>query len=154
MANSMIWTLKKFDDLTVAELYSILQLRNEVFVVEQDCVYQDADNRDQSSFHFMGWINSINCLYKDTATGPGLSGTFTRPGSHCTGCQEMVEQVKNWLNDRFNRLKNCLADTAIRIGAQLYLLKFYTTLGSAQSVKSILKMGIEHIEMIYQGENS
>ena len=49
------WVCKSFDELTVDELYSILQLRNEVFSVEQNCVYQDADNKDQSSFHFMAW---------------------------------------------------------------------------------------------------
>ena len=47
----MKWYLKKFDDLTVNELYGILQLRSEVFVVEQDCVYQDMDDKDQPSYH-------------------------------------------------------------------------------------------------------
>ena len=49
------WIFKKFDELTAAELYSIMQLRNEVFVVEQNCVYQDADDKDQKSFHLCGW---------------------------------------------------------------------------------------------------
>ena len=49
------WMLKKFDDLTSSEMYSILQLRNEVFVVEQNCVFQDADNKDQPAHHLMGW---------------------------------------------------------------------------------------------------
>ena len=51
------WTLKKFEDLSAIELYKIMQLRNEVFVVEQNCVYQDADNKDISSWQFMGWDN-------------------------------------------------------------------------------------------------
>ena len=51
------WILKKFDELSPYELYAILQLRNEVFVVEQNCVFQDTDNKDQSSFHFMAWDN-------------------------------------------------------------------------------------------------
>src|SRR5450631_2264097 len=50
----MTWTLKRFDDLSSLELYTILQLRNEVFVIEQNCIYQDADNKDQFSLHFMG----------------------------------------------------------------------------------------------------
>ena len=49
------WILKKFDELTATELYSIIQLRNEVFVVEQNCVYQDADDKDQLSMHLCGW---------------------------------------------------------------------------------------------------
>ena len=51
----LIWKLKSFEELTTVELYAILQLRNEVFVVEQNCAYQDADGKDQASFHFSGW---------------------------------------------------------------------------------------------------
>jgi len=47
------WTLKKFDELSIHELYAILQLRNEVFAIEQNCVYPDTDNRDQPSYHLM-----------------------------------------------------------------------------------------------------
>src|SRR5258705_10297039 len=57
------WTIKKFDDLTAYELYAILQLRNEVFVVEQHCVYQDADNKDQTSYHCTGWRNDNLIAY-------------------------------------------------------------------------------------------
>src|SRR5215813_4971296 len=53
------WLVKKFDDLTVRELYAILRLRSEVFVVEQTCVFQDIDNKDQPSYHLMGWENNI-----------------------------------------------------------------------------------------------
>ena len=59
----MNWTLKKFEDLTSFELYAIMQLRNEVFVVEQNCVYQDADNKDPGSYHFMGWRDSKLIAY-------------------------------------------------------------------------------------------
>jgi len=53
------WSIKKFDDLTPNELYSVLQLRNEVFVVAQNCVFQDADNKDQDFHHLMGWDNEM-----------------------------------------------------------------------------------------------
>jgi ElaA protein len=49
------WVCKKFDELTAAELYAIIQLRNEVFVVEQNCVYQDADDKDPKSYQLAGW---------------------------------------------------------------------------------------------------
>lgn len=49
------WKLKLFNELSSDELYAIIRLRNEVFVVEQNCVFQDADNKDQSSYHVMGW---------------------------------------------------------------------------------------------------
>ena len=57
------WLLKKFDDLTPHELYAILRLRNEVFVVEQNCVFQDMDNKDQPAYHLMGWENDILIAY-------------------------------------------------------------------------------------------
>jgi ElaA protein len=47
------WTIKRFDELTLDELYNILQLRNEVFIVEQNCVYKDLDGKDRSAWHLM-----------------------------------------------------------------------------------------------------
>jgi ElaA protein len=49
------WVIKKFDELSLNELYAILQLRNEVFAIEQQCLYPDLDNKDQPAFHLMGW---------------------------------------------------------------------------------------------------
>src|SRR2546423_1753226 len=57
------WLLKKFDELTPYQLYTILQLRNEVFVVEQNCVFQDADDKDQNSFHLMGFDDNKLVVY-------------------------------------------------------------------------------------------
>src|SRR5436190_22642661 len=57
------WIYKPFAELTAAELYGIMQLRNEVFVVEQDCVFQDADNKDQGCLHCMGWIQNDLAAY-------------------------------------------------------------------------------------------
>src|SRR5258706_9226977 len=53
----MDWKIKKFDDLSLTELYAVLRLRSEVFVVEQNCVFQDMDNKDQFSYHCMAWEN-------------------------------------------------------------------------------------------------
>src|SRR5436190_21567034 len=63
MIHSINWQLKAFNELNASELYSILQLRNEVFVIEQNCVYQDADNKDQGSYHFTGWRNDKLIAY-------------------------------------------------------------------------------------------
>src|SRR5215211_4946587 len=57
------WVLKKFDELSPHQLYAILQLRNEVFVVEQNCVFQDADDKDQNSWHLMGFLNDRLAAY-------------------------------------------------------------------------------------------
>src|SRR5687767_10939640 len=59
----IVWKCKSFSELSSHELYEIIRLRNEVFVVEQSCVFQDADNKDQKSFHLMGWLDSHLAAY-------------------------------------------------------------------------------------------
>ena len=54
MGNTVVWSCKRFDELSTDDLYAILQLRSEIFVVEQDCVYQDVDGFDQGALHVMG----------------------------------------------------------------------------------------------------
>ena len=56
-------TTKTFQELTTQELYDILQLRSEVFVVEQNCVYQDIDNKDQKALHVLGFKNEKLIAY-------------------------------------------------------------------------------------------
>jgi len=150
----MIWTLKKFDELTPFELYTILQLRNEVFVIEQHCFYQDADNKDQSSFHFMGWNNSTLVAYTRILppgvvyTEPSLGRVVTSPAARGGGIgKELMERS-------IQQVKELFGEVSIRIGAQLYLKKFYTALGFQQTSDSYLEDGIEHIEMIRSTENS
>ena len=59
----MIFITKKFNELTTHELYDIIQLRSEVFVVEQDCVYQDLDNKDKLAYHILGILNNQIIAY-------------------------------------------------------------------------------------------
>ena len=66
------WIYKKFNELLPEELYAILQLRNEVFVVEQNCIFQDADDKDQPSLHLMGWREKKLVAYTRIVP-PGLS---------------------------------------------------------------------------------
>src|SRR4249920_3184099 len=68
----MTWILKAFEDLTPLELYKILQLRNEVFIVEQNCPYQDLDNKDLRAFHLMGMRNDKLLAYSRLLS-PGIS---------------------------------------------------------------------------------
>ena len=56
MENTVVWSCKRFDELSTHDLYAILQLRAEIFVVEQDCVYQDVDGFDQGALHVMGHL--------------------------------------------------------------------------------------------------
>lgn len=142
------WLCKKFDDLTPHELYAILQLRNEVFVVEQNCVFQDADDKDQSSFHLMGWKNDKLIAYTRLVPPTiayeesSIGRVVTSPSLRKTGIgTELMERS-------IKKLKELFGNDPIKLGAQLYLKKFYESFGFKQSSEVYLEDGIEHIEMI------
>ena len=143
----LTWVFKKFDELRAAELYAIMQLRNEVFVVEQNCVYQDADDKDQRSWHLTGWDG--DCLVAYTRIiPPGISyivasigRVVTSPKYRRTGIgRKLMEESISKAFSQFN-------GTEIKIGAQVYLTKFYRSLGFLQSSDQYLEDGITHIEM-------
>ena len=142
------WIFKKFDELTATELYHIMQLRNEVFVVEQNCVYQDADNKDQKSFHLCGWHDEKLIAYtriipqKISYNEASIGRVVTSPAYRKTGLgkQLMIESI----NSCFRQF-NC---TAIKIGAQVYLTNFYGSFGFIVCSSQYLEDGIPHIEML------
>jgi len=142
------WVLKKFEELSLNELYSILQLRVEVFVVEQNCPFQDIDNKDQSCFHFMGWDNDTLCAYTRIVP-PGVSSKLPAIGRVVISPKARGGGLGRLLMERsIEEAKKLYGETGIKIGAQLYLQKFYTSLGFVQSSDIYLEDGIEHIEMI------
>lgn len=142
------WSCKAFIDLTPAELYSIIQLRNEVFVVEQNCVYQDCDDKDQHSFHFLGWQKDKLIAY--TRLIPqGLSYEEASIGRVVTSQVVRGKNVGKELMERsINKLYELFGIVSIKIGAQLYLKPFYESLGFAQCSETYLEDGIEHIKML------
>ena len=142
------WVLKKFNDLSPLELYAIMQLRNEVFVIEQNCIYQDADNKDQSCYHYMGWLEDKLIAYTRILP-PGLAYAESSIGRVVTSSSARGNGVGKVLMEKsIAQINNLYGNTAIKIGAQLYLLKFYTSLGFQQSSDIYLEDGIEHIEMV------
>ena len=149
----MVWHCKPFDELSNHELYAILRLRNEVFVVEQNCPYQDADDKDQKSFHLMGFIGDdlaayVRLLppgisYKEPSIGRVVtSPKYRRSGAGKALMKKAIEEC--------NRL---FGVHPIKIGAQLYLKKFYGDLGFSQTSETYLEDDIEHIEMLRAIEN-
>lgn len=142
------WTLKKFDDLSAIELYKIMQLRNEVFVVEQNCVYQDADNKDISSWQFMGWANEKLVAFTRLLP-PGLAYEQASIGRVVTSPSARGSGIGKELMQRsIKEIKDLFGEVPIKIGAQLYLQKFYTSLGFVQTSEIYLEDGIKHIEMV------
>ena len=144
------WSLKKFDDLTVQELYAILRLRSEVFVVEQNCVFQDMDNKDQYSYHLMGWENNELVAYTRLVP-PGVAYEFSSIGRVITSPAARGGGVGKLLMEKsIEEAQRLFGNLPIKIGAQLYLKEFYNSFGFKQSSETYDEDGIDHIEMIRQ----
>lgn len=142
------WILKNFRHLTPDELYAIIRLRIEVFVVEQNCVFQDLDNKDQKCMHFMGWDNDLLCAYTRIVP-PGIAYDLPAIGRVVTSPQSRGNGLGRILMEKsIAETKKLYGDTDVKVGAQLYLKKFYTSLGFIQTSDIYLEDGIEHIEMI------
>ncbi|MEQ1676962.1 MAG: GNAT family N-acetyltransferase [Chitinophagaceae bacterium] len=145
---NITWEVKKFSTLTPEELYAILQLRNEVFVVEQHCAYQDLDDKDQTCYHVMGWQHSkLIATSRLVPPGeiydiPSIGRVVTSPSVRGTGTGRML------MEKNIEETRRLFGDLPIKIGAQLYLLKFYSSLGFAPVSDTYLEDGIEHIKML------
>ncbi len=145
------WACKTFQELRVEELYSILRLRSDVFVVEQNCVFLDLDNKDQYCYHIMGW-DGENLVASTRLVPKGVS----YPDYHSIG---RVVNSRDFRGLGLGKdlmeysIKKCIehfGNGPIKIGAQLYLKKFYESLGFEQTSDVYDEDGIEHIEMIRQ----
>jgi len=143
------WVYKNFGELSVDELYAILQLRNEVFSVEQNCVYQDADDKDQPAYHLCGWDGNKLAAYcrilpKGISYGhPSIGRVVTSPQYRKGGYgREMMQLAVRKTIEQFN-------DPVIIISAQLYLQQFYESIGFVQVSDTYMEDGIPHIKMQY-----
>ena len=129
------------------ELYLILQLRNEVFVVEQNCVFQDADGKDPYCRHLMGFLGDSLAAYTRIVP-PGVSYPEASIGRVVTSPKERKNGFgKSLMEKSIEMVYLYHGKVPIRIGAQYYLKKFYEFLGFQQTSGIYLEDGIEHIEM-------
>jgi ElaA protein len=142
------WTCKKFTALTTEELYTILRLRSEVFVVEQNCVFLDMDNKDQYCDHLMGWSDNILLGYSRIVPA-GISYVETSIGRIVSSPAARGKGIgRELLKESIATLYILHGKRTIRIGAQYYLKKFYESFGFVQKGEIYLEDGIEHIEML------
>jgi ElaA protein len=141
------WVTKKFDALSVVELYQILRLRSEIFVVEQNCVYQDLDNKDQKALHLFGEYDGKIIAYS----------RLFKAGDYfdCSSIGRVVVD-ENYRDKNFGHeliaqgiagIKKYYCEENITISAQLYLKKFYESHGFIQTSEMYLEDDIPHIEM-------
>jgi ElaA protein len=143
------WIYKSFNELSVSELYDILKLRSEIFVVEQNCVYLDADDKDQASYHLCGWLDDKLMAYARILPAgvafreASIGRVSTSPGYRKNGAgRTLMEKAIDITLKQFE-------DAGIQIGAQVYLHKFYSSLGFQQSGNEYIEDGIPHIHMLY-----
>ncbi|WP_435578595.1 GNAT family N-acetyltransferase [Gilvibacter sp.] len=140
--------VKTFEQLNIRELYELLQLRCEVFVVEQDCVYQDLDGKDQKALHIIGTRNDkivayTRCFkpgdyFPEAAIGRVVVEEKHRKDGY--GHQIMQASIEA-ITDTYNT-------SVIKLSAQTYLIDFYNSHGFQTTGDSYLEDGIPHIAMI------
>lgn len=148
----MKWHCKKFSELLVTELYQIMKLRSEVFVVEQNCVYLDADGKDEKSFHIYATVNDKIAAYARLLP-PDLSFKEASIGRVLTAQSQRRKGLGIILMEKcIAKAQEIFETTTIKIGAQLYLKAFYEGLGFMQCSAIYDEDGIPHIEMIFEKE--
>lgn len=140
--------VKTFQELSTLELYAILQLRSEVFVVEQDCVYQDVDDKDQKALHVIGFKNNKVVAY----TRIFKPGDYFKESSIGRVVVAYSERKYGYgieiMNASMYAIQEQYKEISIRISAQTYLLKFYSSLGFKKVGEEYLEDGIPHVNMI------
>ncbi|GKU24669.1 GNAT family N-acetyltransferase [Clostridium folliculivorans] len=146
----MIWKIKTFNQLTGEEVYKLLKLRSEVFVVEQNCVYLDPDGKDQHSYHLYledeGEIVACTRIlnkgvaYEQASIGRVIVRKDYRGKSIS---REMLAKAISFIEEN-------IKETEIKIQAQAYLFDFYGSFGFKAISEEYLEDGIPHIDMLYK----
>lgn len=148
----MNWKIKRFDELTGEELYEILRARAEVFVVEQNCVYQDLDKKDETAYHLWAEEAGEVCAYLRILP-EGVSYAETSVGRVLTAAEHRGKGLSRALmQNALEFIEKGLKKREVRISAQAYLEKFYESFGFRPVSGVYLEDGIEHIEMLFRKE--
>ena len=150
MSDTITWQWLPFDALSREQLYEVLRLRSEVFVVEQNCVFQDMDGLDDQAMHLLGvraseLIAYVRCFpagvtFDEASIGRVVTRQSARGGG--LGHVLMAEAIRS--------LQQQWGAQPIRIGAQAHLKSFYERHGFADVGKPYVEDGIAHIEMVRQ----
>lgn len=146
--NNVTWKIKNFEDLSTKELYEILKVRQEVFIVEQTCYYLDADGYDDKALHIWAETNgeiaaycrifSQGIKYPETSIGRVLTNTKYRN----------LKLGKTLINIALQAIETHFETSECRISAQDYLLEFYKSFGFEDTGKKYLEDDIPHTEMV------
>lgn len=146
------WQWSTFEELRVDELYSVLAKRQEVFILEQNCVYQDLDGLDRHAHHLLGWRHSaegrelvayLRCVPPGKKFAePSLGRVLCAPSARGTGIGKQL------LTEGIRRAELQFPGRRIRISAQQYLEAFYRGFGFQVCSEPYSEDGIAHVEML------
>lgn len=146
----MSWVLKKYNDLTIDELYNILKERVTIFVVEQKCLYPEIDGKDKLAYHLFKendgeLIAYLRILPKGTVFQEAALGRVLVHKEHRGYgiARDLIDKAIHFVYDELNESK-------IRIQAQEYLVRFYASFGFVPISDTYLEDGIPHVDMILQ----
>ena len=140
--------IKKYEFISRDELYAILQLRSEVFVVEQDCVYQDIDGKDDKAVHVLGYKDDQLIAYTRIFK-PGAY--FEQASIGRVLVKENQRKFKygyDLMNASIEAVEKYFDEQTIKISAQVYLKNFYNNLGFIEQGETYLEDGIPHMVMV------
>ena len=139
--------IKRFNELSTSELYSSLQLRSEVFVVEQNCVYQEVDGKDDNAIHVLGFLDNELASYSRIFD----KGIYFEEASIGRVVVSPKHRDKKLGHDLMQvsiaAVKEHFKEHNITISAQEYLKKFYESHGFVQTSEMYLEDDIPHIQM-------
>jgi ElaA protein len=145
----MNWSIKHFDQLSTQELYAIFQLRLAVFSVEQNCPYQDADGKDQASFHVIATNDKGELVAYARVVNPGISYAEVSIGRVVTAAEVRKTGIgKELMTYTIDFIKQQFGTVPIRISAQCYLTRFYESFGFSIVGEEYEEDHIPHIEML------
>jgi ElaA protein len=143
-----VWRLLAFDDLRVAELYEVLRLRSEVFVVEQKCIYQDIDGMDRQAMHLLGVQDGELVAYA-RCFAPGVKFVEASIGRVLVQSSRRSAGLGHALMEQaVLAITQVWGPQAVRIGAQTQLAGFYVQHGFVDVDKPFMEDGIPHLEML------
>lgn len=143
------WDFKAFSELSIDELYAMMVLRQEVFIVEQDCPYMDADGKDQKSYHLLGYDADGDLVAHLRLVAPGVSYQEMSFGRIVTSDKVRGKGVgKLLMKEGIKQSELLYGKVANRISAQSYLIPFYQYFGFKTVGEEYLEDDIPHTEML------
>ena len=149
----MKWKIKKFEELSVDELYRIIELRNNVFVVEQECIYQDCDRKDLEAYHLF-CVENDKVVATLRILNKGVSYEEISIGRVVVDKEYRKKHLgRKAMEMAIDFIKHTYGESPIRISAQVYIKDFYKSLGFKEVSEVYLEDDIPHVEMLREMKN-